>query len=77
MNGPEPLICPGTYDLMSGGLCELQASCIVASSAPTQEKCLGWVPGAGDRVGDFGDAPRKGAVARRPTRAPFRVVQRR
>jgi 2-methylisocitrate lyase-like PEP mutase family enzyme len=39
MNGPEPLICPGAYDLMSARLCEVHgfAAVFVGSSSPNQE----------------------------------------
>src|SRR3981081_470734 len=45
MNGPEPLICPGAYDLMSARLCEVHGfkAVFVGRSSPNQE-CLG-VPG--------------------------------
>src|SRR3954471_19406734 len=39
MNGPEPLICPGAYDLMSARLCEVHGfkAVFVGSSSPNQE----------------------------------------
>jgi 2-methylisocitrate lyase-like PEP mutase family enzyme len=39
MNGPEPLICPGAYDLMSARLCEIHGfnAVFVGSSSPNQE----------------------------------------
>jgi 2-methylisocitrate lyase-like PEP mutase family enzyme len=39
MNGPDPLICPGAYDLMSARLCEVHGfkAVFVGSSAPNQE----------------------------------------
>jgi 2-methylisocitrate lyase-like PEP mutase family enzyme len=39
MNGPEPLICPGAYDLMSARLCEIHGfkAAFVGSSSPNQE----------------------------------------
>src|SRR5512146_312922 len=39
MDGPEPLICPGAYDLMSARLCEVHGfkAVFVGSSAPNQE----------------------------------------
>jgi 2-methylisocitrate lyase-like PEP mutase family enzyme len=39
MNGPEPLICPGAYDLMSARLCQVHGfnAVFVGSSAPNQE----------------------------------------
>ena len=39
MNGPEPLICPGAYDLMSARLCEVHGfkGAFVGSSSPNQE----------------------------------------
>src|SRR6267142_2660039 len=39
MNGPEPLICPGAYDLMSARLCEVHGFKAVfdGSSSPNQE----------------------------------------
>lgn len=39
MNGPEPLICPGAYDLMSARLCAAHGfqAVFVGSSAPNQE----------------------------------------
>jgi 2-methylisocitrate lyase-like PEP mutase family enzyme len=39
MNGPEPLICPGAYDLMSARLCEAHGfkAVFVGSSSPNQE----------------------------------------
>ena len=39
MNGPDPLICPGAYDLMSARLCEVPGfkAVFVGSSAPNQE----------------------------------------
>src|SRR5262245_11648210 len=39
MNGPEPLICPGAYDLMSARLCEVHGfnAAFVGSSSPNQE----------------------------------------
>ena len=39
MNGPEPLICPGAYDLMSARLCAVHgfAAVFVGSSSPNQE----------------------------------------
>src|SRR5215831_16703750 len=38
MNGPEPLICPGAYDLMSARLCELHGfkAAFVGSSSTNQ-----------------------------------------
>src|SRR5215471_1037804 len=39
MNGPEPLICPGAYDLMSARLCEIHGfkAAFLGSSSPNQE----------------------------------------
>jgi 2-methylisocitrate lyase-like PEP mutase family enzyme len=39
MNGPEPLICPGAYDLMSARLCEIHGfkAVFVGSSSANQE----------------------------------------
>jgi 2-methylisocitrate lyase-like PEP mutase family enzyme len=39
MKGPEPLICPGAYDLMSARLCEIHGfkAVFVGSSSPNQE----------------------------------------
>ena len=39
MIGPDPLICPGAYDLMSARLCEVHGfkAVFVGSSAPNQE----------------------------------------
>lgn len=39
MNGPEPLVCPGAYDLMSARLCEVHGfrAVFVGSSAANQE----------------------------------------
>src|ERR1700693_448337 len=39
MNGPDPLICPGAYDLMSARLCQVHgfAAVFVGSSSPNQE----------------------------------------
>ena len=39
MNGPDPLICPGAYDLMSARLCAAHGfqGVFVGSSAPNQE----------------------------------------
>jgi 2-methylisocitrate lyase-like PEP mutase family enzyme len=39
MNGPEPLICPGAYDLMSARLCEVHGfkAAFVGSSSVNQE----------------------------------------
>ena len=39
MNGPEPLICPGAYDLMSARLCEVHGfkAAFVGSSSANQE----------------------------------------
>src|SRR3977135_2430129 len=39
MNGPEPLICPGAYALMSARLCESPGfkAVFVGSSSPNQE----------------------------------------
>ena len=39
MNGPDPLICPGAYDLMSARLCAVHGfkAVFVGSSAPNQE----------------------------------------
>jgi 2-methylisocitrate lyase-like PEP mutase family enzyme len=39
MNGPEPLVCPGAYDLMSARLCEIHGfkAVFVGSSSPNQE----------------------------------------
>jgi 2,3-dimethylmalate lyase len=39
MNAPDPLICPGAYDLMSARLCEAHGfqGVFVGSSAPNQE----------------------------------------
>src|SRR5262250_2375049 len=39
MNGPEPVICPGAYDLMSARLCEVHGfkAVFVGSSSPNQE----------------------------------------
>src|SRR5258706_7211581 len=39
MNGPEPLICPGAYDLMSARLCEVHGfkAVFVGSSFPHPE----------------------------------------
>jgi 2-methylisocitrate lyase-like PEP mutase family enzyme len=39
MNGPEPLICPGAYDLMSARLCEVHGfkAVFVGSSSANQE----------------------------------------
>ena len=39
MNGPDPLICPGAYDLMSARLCEVHGfkAAFVGSSSPNQE----------------------------------------
>src|SRR5919197_436754 len=39
MNGPEPLICPGAYDLMSARLCAVHGfrAAFVGSSAANQE----------------------------------------
>jgi 2-methylisocitrate lyase-like PEP mutase family enzyme len=39
MNGSEPLICPGAYDLMSARLCEIHGfkAVFVGSSSPNQE----------------------------------------
>jgi len=39
MDGPEPLICPGAYDLMSARLCEIHGfkAVFVGSSSPNQE----------------------------------------
>jgi 2-methylisocitrate lyase-like PEP mutase family enzyme len=39
MNGPDPLICPGAYDLMSARLCAAHGfqAVFVGSSAPNQE----------------------------------------
>ena len=39
MNGAEPLICPGAYDLMSARLCEVHGfkAVFVGSSSPNQE----------------------------------------
>ena len=39
MNGGEPLICPGAYDLMSARLCEIHGfrAVFVGSSSPNQE----------------------------------------
>jgi 2-methylisocitrate lyase-like PEP mutase family enzyme len=39
MNGPEPLVCPGAYDLMSARLCEVHGfkGAFLGSSAPNQE----------------------------------------
>jgi 2-methylisocitrate lyase-like PEP mutase family enzyme len=39
MNGSEPLICPGAYDLMSARLCEVHGfkAVFVGSSSPNQE----------------------------------------
>src|SRR5665213_3367195 len=39
MNGPEPLICPGAYDLMSARLCEAHGfkAVFIGSSAVNQE----------------------------------------
>jgi 2-methylisocitrate lyase-like PEP mutase family enzyme len=39
MNGPEPLMCPGAYDLMSARLCAAHGfqAVFVGSSAPNQE----------------------------------------
>jgi hypothetical protein len=39
MNGPEPLICPGAYDLMSARLCAFHGfkAVFIGSSSPNQE----------------------------------------
>src|SRR4051812_12551780 len=39
MNGAEPLICPGAYDLMSARLCQIHGfdAVFVGSSSPNQE----------------------------------------
>jgi 2-methylisocitrate lyase-like PEP mutase family enzyme len=39
MNGPDPLVCPGAYDLMSARLCAAHGfqAVFVGSSAPNQE----------------------------------------
>jgi methylisocitrate lyase len=39
MNGPEPLMCPGAYDLMSARLCQAHGfqGVFVGSSAPNQQ----------------------------------------
>jgi 2-methylisocitrate lyase-like PEP mutase family enzyme len=39
MNGPDPLICPGAYDLMSARLCAVHGftAVFVGSSSPNQE----------------------------------------
>ena len=39
MNAPDPLICPGAYDLMSARLCEVHGfkAVFVGSSSPNQE----------------------------------------
>jgi 2-methylisocitrate lyase-like PEP mutase family enzyme len=41
MNGPEPLICPGAYDLMSARLCEVHGfKAVFVGSSSTNEELL-------------------------------------